>query len=292
LRIVLLCNDDLTTNLIFAPIFDVEEIEVGGVYFDSSPSRKHRTLMVGAISLLKRMSFRYWIYLVATNLLYKIFDALTVGFRLSARCGEMVSLRRLAQMRGIPYASIPCFSDPAFIEELRKKQVDLLLIRISEILKPAVLECPRVATWCVHSSLLPACKGIAGEFHGLRHPGMPIGSSIFLVTPKLDEGPTIAQTTIPRMDQSSVFHHMIRNNRAAGTLLVELCRDLLAHRIGEYPLPGERLTPSYFSWPQPDQVQVARKNGLVLIHFIEWWNLLLNTFRLCKDQSRDEKCDS
>lgn len=282
MRIALFCNDDLTTNIIFAPVFDVPGVEVAGVFFVRNVNRKQRNPLLGVLSMIKKMDARYWFYLVATNGVFKLFELLTRILHLSPRSGDCVSLRRLAEARNIPCEAIENFGGPAFIGRIKNMQLDMLLIRVGAILKPEMLAAPKVATWCVHSSLMPAFKGIAGEFHALRTPDAPIGSTVFLVTPKLDEGPPLAQVTITRDEKRSVFDHMIRNNKAASTLLA----NMLGHQVrGEtlnYELPGKDLPASYFSWPQNTHIQEAQQHGIRLIRVGEWLKLLAQAVRVGK----------
>lgn len=278
MRVALFCNDDLTTNIIFAPVLAMEEIDVTGVFFAASPSLKHRTPLAGILGLLRKMSLRYWLYLIASNGCYKLFERLTLAFQRAPRCGPLVSLRRIATIQGVPCEAVSDFADPAFIARIRAMQIDLLLIRVGAIMTKEMLACPRVGTWCVHSSLLPAFKGIAGEFHALRTDGSPIGSTVFLVTPRLDEGPALAQTVIERDDRRSVFDHMLRNNEAASALLTTMLHDRQHGDLPNYSLPGANLPPSYFSWPKPEEVSQARGRGIRLMKTREWLSLWLKAW--------------
>lgn len=274
MKVALFCNDDLTTNIIFAPVFDIPSIKVEAVFFASSPSKKQKSNIGGAFALLKKMAFPYWLYLVFTNGLYKAFEFLTLLLRLSPRSGVLVSLRRLAKIHNVPCEPISDFADPAFTERLKYMDIDLLLIRVGAILKPYVLDVPRTGTWCVHSSLLPGFKGIAGEFHALRTPAAAIGSTVFGVTPKLDEGPSLGQVAIARDENASVFDHMIRNNQAAADLLVDMLKGQAGH------LHAPALPQSYYTWPTKAQLAELHAQGKCLMKCQEMLRLILNALRI------------
>lgn len=269
MKIAIFANDDMTSNLIFAPLFELPDVEIVSVYFAAGPRKGARSLLGGTLSLMSRMSFRYWFFLVLSNGLFKVFEGITLGLRLSPRAGPFVSLRRLARERNIDYRRIVDFSSPNIVADVKSQGVDLLLIRIGSILKADILMTPRVGTWCVHSSLLPSFKGIAGEFHALRTPGAPIGSTVFEVTPVLDSGPPLSQVAIPRADDRSVLHHMLANNIAAGDLL----KQMVAARASNPPAPGillnDGLTESYYGWPSRENVDVFRRQGKRLIDLAE-----------------------
>lgn len=279
MKVALLCNDDLTTNLIFSPVFETNGVEVAGLFISATYNKSSRSLVGGSLALMKKMSFRYWVYLVITNGLYKVFDQAAVHLRLRPRNGPLVSLCALAERRDILHARVQNFDLPEFIEQIRKLDVDLLLIRVGSILSAELLNVPRNGTWCVHSSLLPSFKGIAGEFHAIRTPGARIGSTIFEVTPKIDEGPPIAQIEIERDEERSVFDHMIRNNRAASRLLVKLLKDRLNGRHNAPQLLNDGLANSYFSWPNAEHMRDFKRRRGCLIRVKEI--MLLITATLC-----------
>ena len=280
MRVALICNDDATTNTIFAPIFAIETIDVAAVYFIASPHRKSGSNITGALRLFQKMTFSYWLYLVFTNGIFKIFEFLTLQFSASPQHNHMVSLRRLAKLRGITCQKISDFSDDNFIKDIERLKLDLLIIRVGAILKPELIDSPREGTWCVHSSVLPACKGIAGEFHSLCDENLPIGSSVFKVTAKLDDGPVIAQIITERAANKSLFFHMQQNNKNAGSLLNKMLHDKVQDKKTSYDLPGKKLKASYFSWPQKEQMAQFRKKGNSLISLSEILQNLRTALRL------------
>jgi methionyl-tRNA formyltransferase len=280
MRVALICNDDATTNKIFAPIFAIEAVDVAAVFFIASPHRKSGSNITGAFRLFKKMDFSYWLYLVFTNGIFKIFEFLTLHFSASPQHNHMVSLRRLAKLRGITCQKVSDFSDDDFIADIQRLKLDLLIIRVGAKLKPELIDSPREGTWCVHSSVLPACKGIAGEFHSLCDENLPIGSSVFKVTAKLDDGPIIDQIITERAKNQSLFFHMQQNNKNAGSLLNKMLRDKLQDKKMIGDLPGKKLKASYFSWPQKEQMVRFRKKGNKLMTLSEILQSLQTALRL------------
>lgn len=282
MKIAIFANDDMTSNVIFSKLFDTTDIYIIGLYIAASPRKGASSMVGGAISLLRRMAFTYWLFLVFTNGAFKVFEFLTLRFGWPPHSGPLCSLRRIAQVRGVNCRKVTDFSSPEVISELQKGGVDLLVIRVGDILQPQVLDIPRYGTWCVHSSLLPSFKGIAGEFHALRTPKAPIGSTIFQVTSALDEGPPLGQVAIQRDESGSVFQHLISNNIAAGKLLLSMAQQV-SHR-GEFSTQlysaQALLKPSYYSWPKPDDLKMLRRQRKVLIRPIEAVRLMLIVFRL------------
>src|SRR2546430_15196793 len=91
MKIAIFANDDLTSNLIFAPLFDLPDVEIVSVHVAASPRSGKSSLLGGAIALLRQIDFRYWLYLAYTNGLFKAFEIATNLFGLPARSGILVS---------------------------------------------------------------------------------------------------------------------------------------------------------------------------------------------------------
>src|SRR5690242_12060989 len=127
MRIAIFANDDLTSNLIFAPLFDLADVEIVSIRVAASPRSGKSSLLAGAVDLLRQIDFRYWLYLVYTNGAFKVFETATRLLGLSARAGgTLVSLRALARDRGITYTHTAAFNSPEVVAELERAQVDLL----------------------------------------------------------------------------------------------------------------------------------------------------------------------
>lgn len=250
MRVYILCNDDLSSNLILAPLVGHPEIEVVGVALSAAPAKGYRSNVVGALALARKMAFSYWLYLATTNAAFKLF-------------GRRATLREACRRHGVPMRTVTDANSPEFVAVLKDHNVDLLLIRIGTVLKAEILATPKVATWCVHSSLLPTFGGMAAEFHALRTAGARLGSSLFLVTPELDAGPVLRRIDIERRD-TSLLDHVIRNNRAAAEMVAAAVIERT--RTGSLePCARLAMEPSYFRWPTRQQVREFKSNGARLI---------------------------
>jgi folate-dependent phosphoribosylglycinamide formyltransferase PurN len=270
MKVFILSNDDLTSHTIFAPLLEAgEQIDVVGLAFTTSVSSKSTGLLGGTWQLLRRMSLSYWLYLVWTNGWFRCFDLVVTRLRLAPRRGEFVSLRRLAALRKVPIYHEADFNSASFQQVLRESGAELLVIRVNQILKPATLNIPRHGVWCIHSSILPSYRGIAGEFHALRRGEPRLGSTVFRVEPQLDAGPALFQIEQPTDPRRSVYGQMLQNNRDAGSLLLNAVERFAEARIAIPQLVAEPPQPSYFGWPQAEQVRELHRRGIKLIRLRE-----------------------
>ncbi len=275
LNIFILSNDDLTSSLIFSEILKNPIVNLIGVAYDQKLTKNQSGKIKGALSLLKKISFFYWFYLVFTNVFFKLFEfKLQYLSKLIFSKKPLPSLKIYCKKNQVPLYYLENFSSPYFKSILKEKKPDLVLIRISQIIDSELLSIPKFGTWCIHSSLLPSYKGIAAEFHAINQDEAQLGSSIFMVSERLDEGVVLAQTQISIDYNKSVFFHMIQNNIQAGQLLnnylSEFYRTQKMVKKLIYPEPKS----SYFSWPTSKQFKVFKKNGRSLIFFKEIFHLL------------------
>lgn len=256
LKVFLLCNNDLTTNIIFSPLFTVAELEIVGIGVTLTLN-KNKGGLQGALEVLKKTDFRYWLFLVFTNGFYAVNRLLAV-FSSDTYYPISKHSTDLARKRDIPVYHSENFNSDSFLKILRESQVDLLLIRVNQILSAELLQIPKKSTWCVHSSLLPAYKGIAGEFHALNNQEQILGSSIFEVTPILDAGRILFQTKFGADKKRSLFAHIVQNNRNAALLLKEKVLEFSRGNLEIQNLNDQKK--SYFSWPKPHQVDQFLKH--------------------------------
>ncbi|MET3615056.1 hypothetical protein ABID16_003399 [Rhizobium aquaticum] len=286
MKIVVLTNNDLTGNLIFSELFNALGINIEAVFFSKSPVKKKDNVVAAALSLLKRMDVRYWLFLVVTNGFFSIYSNLTSFFRLTPAFGPLRDLKALSLVRNVKLFSSINFNDKETKEILRALEPDLLLIRVSTILDAEILSIPKLGTWCVHSSLLPAYGGIAGEFQALREGRLSLGSTVFKVTVKLDEGPPLAQVAFESDPKASLFWHIVENNRRAGQLLSEMVSNLALGNPPDKPLLNQGLEPSYYSWPDASQVDEFLATRRPLLGFFNFLLLLAASMRIVRPKFR------
>ncbi len=289
MKVFILSNDDLSSNLIFAPLIAQGEVEVVGLAYTATVTPGKQGQLSGVLGLLRRMDWRYWLYLVYVNGCFRLFERLTAWLRSEPRFGWLASLRRYCALSSVPVYVVRDFNAPEFHDILQRSGAELLVIRVNQILSATTLSIPRRGVWCVHSSLLPSYRGIAGEFHALRNNEPRIGTTIFRVEPELDKGPPLFQTMLETTARDSVFAHMVRNNLAAGKFLAMAVGQLA--RIGrvEPSLVGGMIAPSYFSWPKRRQVRQLRDRGGRIIRLREVCGFLTACLRLKRLRHADRR---
>ena len=271
IKVFILSNDDLTSNIIFSSLFGQEEIEVVGIGFTTTIVFKKESKLLGPFIVLKKTFLNYWLFLVITNGLFKIFERLKPNAKLGS---WLVSIKNIAKRKNIPVYYSANFNGSEFLEILRKSNVDILTIRINQILNENVLNTPKFGTICTHSSLLPSFKGIAGEFNAIAQGEHFIGSSIFNVELVLDEGHVLFQRTFKTRPNKSLLYHLLKNNIIAKHLLrkavIEVGR---AKGTSRFCVENDYES-SYFSWPSKSAYGLYKKRGYKLLTFTDLMYLI------------------
>lgn len=245
----------------------MDNVKITGLAISTSNTGKGTNTIKESFKLFTKMSKLYWLYLVFTNALYVVANFLLIKGSPQNRDSYFFSLKAAAKKQNIPIYSFSNFNDASFIDILNKNSVDLLLIRISSILNSNFFaSIPKnMDIWCAHSSLLPAYKGIAGEFQAMRHQEKVFGTSIFRVAPKLDEGPILFQHEIPIDYSKTLFHNTIQNNKKASFLVAKAVQALQSGAHTSENLTERKA--SYYSWPKSKEVAEFHSQGL---HLISW----------------------
>jgi folate-dependent phosphoribosylglycinamide formyltransferase PurN len=267
LRLVLLANDDPSSNHIFKGAFDAGQgVEVVCIAYSKTLTGR-RGRFGGALNLIFKMDVRYWLYLIFWN------GVFALGEFLQLRAYPMHrtwSLKPMCRRLKIPIMYSKNFNSEKFVHYLKELKPDLIVTRANQILRKRLLKIPRFGVWCCHSSLLPSYQGIAGEFHALLNGENYIGTTIFQVEEKLDKGPNLFQVSIPIKRGQSVYRHTLRNNEAARRLLSSSVAKLSQERQNpKVSLSNLNLNHSYYSWPAPGTVYNLSKLGHKLINIKE-----------------------
>ena len=264
LKVLILTNKDLTSNIIFSDLFNEKGINVLGVV-ETGTLTKNKNYLLGSLKLLRKIYFKYWLFLVIKNSIFHLRNLSTYVWKWK------YSLKWNARKHSIPFFTCYNFSGNDFLNYVKKLSPDLIVVRVNQILKHELLSVPKYGVWCVHSSLLPSYQGIAGEFHAMARGESTVGSSIFQVKLKLDSGEVIQRSRI--QTDHDLLSTIIRNNQVAAKLLTKTVLKL--HETGAIQIAEKgEFKQSYFSWPKKDDLILYYKTGSKLVGWVGLRKLL------------------
>ncbi len=259
MRVVIFINNDLTSHTIFSGVMCDSDIKVSALCVTTSITKNKQGKNQGALALLKKCAFQYWLFLAFYNGLFRLFQL--NPFSKASKCEnfEVSNLIKIAKERKIPIYYSDNFSSPLWIKKFRDLRPDRFLIRINQIFSKELLKVPKENTVCVHSSVLPSYKGIAAEFHSMKNQEEFIGTSLFEVTPELDKGPVLSQKEIPIDYSKDLFSNIVRNNALGKELLMDYLKTRTCYSVSKIPQK------SYYSWPNAKDLKKFKSKKLSLI---------------------------
>ena len=153
-------------------------------------------------------------------------------------------VRLLAEELGLPCIQPRRLREPEAMEALRAWAPDLIVVAaFGQILRPEVLELPRLGCVNVHASLLPRWRGAAPIQAALLHGDRETGVTIMLMDPGIDTGPTLAQRSLVIDPQDTASSLSARLAQLGADLLLD---SLLAYLSGELqPQPQDEALATY-----------------------------------------------
>lgn len=135
-------------------------------------------------------------------------------------------------------------NSPEFVERLQRLNPDLVvLVAYRFILKPVLLELPRLGCVNLHPSLLPRYRGAAPIHRALIAGECQTGVTLFRMNEALDEGDIIAQETVNISDNETYGELSSRLSILGAELLMRCLPDIEHNRI--QPIPQDRSCASY-----------------------------------------------
>ena len=145
----------------------------------------------------------------------------------------------------IPRIPCPNVNDPKFVEYVKGLNIDLVVVYFfSQILKPAILQTPRLGVINCHPSLLPRYGGPHPAFWMLRNGESIAGVTVHVMTEGIDTGAIVAQQELLVGENETNGQLTQRQHRAATTLLTEAVNAMAQGTIA--PTPQNIAERSYF----------------------------------------------
>ena len=107
---------------------------------------------------------------------------------------EFLTLDEISRLTDCPFVEVDSVNDDRSAEALRQWAPDLAVIAGGRIVKPHILEIPRLGMLNKHSSLLPRHRGLAAEYWCLYYEDLgALGVTVHFVDAGTDTGPIVLQ---------------------------------------------------------------------------------------------------
>lgn len=147
-------------------------------------------------------------------------------------------LKEFALERGTPVLQPENVNTPETIDAITALEPDLTVVAAyGQILRPRVIDAPRLGTINLHGSLLPKYRGAAPVQYAIWKGEAETGVTIFKIEPKLDAGPILGVARTPIDPKETSGELMLRLADLAVPLTIEVVDGLAAGTLE--PLPQD-----------------------------------------------------
>ena len=173
------------------------------------------------------------------------------------------AVKELALQKNLPVLQPLKARDPAFLEQLRLLQPELIVVAAyGQILPQTILDLPHHGCLNVHTSLLPKYRGAAPIQWAIAHGDAETGVTIMRMDAGLDTGDIVSVETTPILpsDDSQTLHDRLAQIGAA--LLTRTIPDFVAGKITPQKQPTDGASyarkiekeDGHLDWTQPSRV--------------------------------------
>ena len=176
---------------------------------------------------------------------YPLVGVVTQPDRPAGRGRRMVAspVKEFALAEGIPVFQPERLRRVEAVEHVRAWSPDLMVVAAyGQILRPAVLEIPRLGVLNVHASLLPRWRGAAPVQAALLAGDTVTGVTIIKLDEGMDTGPIIAKREVPILPGETAGELETRLAEIGAQLLLEVLPAYIAGLVQPQPQPQEGVT--------------------------------------------------
>ncbi len=177
------------------------------------------------------------------------------GAKLSGR-----SISSVCDARNVPHAIVADVNSPAFLEQLRRLECDVLVsVSCPQIFKPPLIELPPRGILNIHGAILPHYRGIMPSFWMLANGETKAGVSIYFVNEAIDAGEVAGLRIFDIEPEDTLDSFLRRSKGIAADLLLEVLGRMDDETVERRPL--DLAAGSYYSWPDRGAVDRFRAAG-------------------------------
>jgi hypothetical protein len=137
----------------------------------------------------------YWQIFGPYNVLIMALYAVRVKFGLV--CAPIGNWQQLARKYQLQLLEAESPNHAEVVRWTEVNDIDIVLIMVGNILKPAIINAPKIGVINKHASLLPSCRGLFPSFWG-RLTGVSIGVTFHQVDAGIDTGKALVEANYGR----------------------------------------------------------------------------------------------
>ena len=258
-RIIFCTYSSLYSSIVLENLLANDTVEVVAIINSTRVLNPKYGFIRGARKQVQLSGLRYASYLFMVTNLFRLLQPLSIVKK---------SVHGLAKQHGIPLLDTVDMNDPESINFIKQSKPDYLLgAHLNQLVKPAVLDLPKLECINIHPSILPRYKGVDPVFYALLHKETEIGVTLHKMSEDFDSGKILAQKTISADTYQSVCFYNCQLFEEGVKLAIEWMGD----ETSVDTIANNSSDKSYDSWPSRAKVKQFKQAGNRLIGLSELW---------------------
>ena len=184
--------------------------------------------------------------------------------------GYVHSFKNLCAAHHVDYFTTSTPNTPEFVEWVKKKEIDILVVMVGHILKKEILNAPVICSLNRHSGLLPANKGVLPYFWA-RIKNQTQGISFHLMTEQIDVGKLAYQEKVDdKKFTNSLVAFYFYSHKNYGKMLLTALKNIA---VENYINPLTNAS-SYHGLPAADDYRKFQSAGGKIINWSDMFLLM------------------
>jgi methionyl-tRNA formyltransferase len=198
-----------------------------------------------------------WKRIKTTLALYGFVGTATRSVRMAWGSLGGGAVHRQFKARGVRVQTIADVNAPAFLDELRRLEVDVIVsLNTPQKLKAPLLALPKHGCINVHFGMLPRYRGILPIFYALMNGERSFGVTVHMMDERLDNGDILAQQTVPIAPGDDLETLYPKGFAAASALLNEALEAIATNTVVRRENRADDKT--YYSYPNRQLIRAYR----------------------------------
>lgn len=177
------------------------------------------------------------------------------------------AVKKAALRHGIkPILQPEAVKDPAFAEQVRALEPDVIVVVAFRILPPAVFEAARLGAFNLHGSLLPAYRGAAPINRAIMEGESETGVTTFFLKKEVDTGNVILRRAMKVGPDETAGEVHDRMMNIGADVVVDTTRLILSGEAEARPQDDSLATPAPKIFPEDCRIPWSEDAGRVHNH--------------------------
>ena len=177
---------------------------------------------------------------------------------------EWMGLGALCRAHGIEVLYSDDLHRPEFLDEIRKRGVDLVIsVAAPTIFRRELIDLPPLGCINIHHAPLPRYRGMMPNFWQLYHGEKTVGITVHRMNLGIDDGEIILQKEVAVNPGESLDTLIKRTKRLGAHCMAEAIERI--RNGGFQPVENRAVQGSYFSFPSRQDVRRFRRMGHKLL---------------------------